>query len=175
MDFVKVGEESDSSTILEIKGLFLLSKVGSQNPMTDFDETRGNFDFAIFYFFLIFLLILKQVLFSHLEYPHTFTSELLGQDVVENDNCEFEIDVEAEDADVAWYQNGEPIDLNSGRFEIIKIGKKRKLVLKCAALADSGNITVKTNMEQSSCQLNVQCENDIIFGLPPRHSVWKSS
>ena len=48
MDFVKVGEESDSSTILEIKGLFLLSKVGSQNPMTDFDETRGNFDFANF-------------------------------------------------------------------------------------------------------------------------------
>ena len=56
MDFVKVGEESDSSTILEIKGLFLLSKVGSQNPMTDFDETRGNFDFAIFYFFLIFFI-----------------------------------------------------------------------------------------------------------------------
>ena len=54
MDFVKVGEESDSSTILEIKGLFLLSKVGSQNPMTDFDETQGKFDFAIFYFFLIF-------------------------------------------------------------------------------------------------------------------------
>ena len=92
----------------------------------------------------------------------------MGQDVVENDNCEFEIDVEADDADVTWYLNGQPIDLNSGRFEIIKIGKKRKLVLKCASLADSGDITVKTNTEQSSCQLNVQCENDIILGVPPR-------
>ena len=119
MDFVKVGEESDSSTILEIKGLFLLSKVGSQNPMTDFDETRGNFDFAIFYFFLIFLLILKQVLFSHLEYPHTFTSELLGQDVVENDNCEFEIDVEAEYADVTWCLNGKPIQADGERYFLV--------------------------------------------------------
>merc|ERR1711860_130187 len=92
----------------------------------------------------------------------------MGQDVVENDNCEFEIDVEADDADFTWCLNGQPIDLNSGRFEIIKIGKKRKLVLKCASLADSGDITVKTNTEQSSCQLNVQCENDIIIGLPPR-------
>ena len=92
----------------------------------------------------------------------------MGQDVVEHDNCEFEIDVEADDADVTWYLNGQPIDLNSGRVEIIKIGKKRKLVLKCASLADSGDITVKTNTEQSSCQLNVQCENDIILGLPPR-------
>ena len=32
------------------------------------------------------------------EYPHTFTSQLKGQNVVEHDRCEFEIDVEAPDA-----------------------------------------------------------------------------
>ena len=36
------------------------------------------------------------------EYPHTFTSQLKGQNVVEHDRCEFEIDVEADDADVSW-------------------------------------------------------------------------
>ena len=120
MDFVKVGEDSESSTILQI-----------------------------------------------IEYPHTFTSNLSSQNAVEKDRCEFEIDVEAEDADVTWYQNGQPI--TSGRFEIIKIGKKRKLVLKCASLADTGEISVRTNTQESSCQLNVQCENDIILGLPPKH------
>ena len=105
------------------------------------------------------------------EYPHTFTSSLKGQDVVENDRCEFEIDVEADDAEVIWYHNGEIIDVKSGRFEIIKKGKKRKLVLKCASLIDSGEICVKTNTQSSSCQLNVKCENSIVSGLPAKATV----
>ena len=34
------------------------------------------------------------------EYPHKFTSKLKGQKVIEHDRCEFEIDVEADDAEV---------------------------------------------------------------------------
>jgi hypothetical protein len=44
-----------------------------------------------------------------LEYPHTFTSQLKGQTVVEHDRAEFEIDVEAEDAEVVWYRDGKRI------------------------------------------------------------------
>ena len=44
-----------------------------------------------------------------LEYPHTFTSQLKGQTVVEHDRAEFEIDVEAEDAEVTWYRDGKKI------------------------------------------------------------------
>ena len=80
--------------------------------------------------------------------------------------------MEAEDAEVLWFHNGEQIDItNSQKFEIVKIGKKRKLVLKCATLSDSGEISVKTNTQTSSCQLNVQCENDIIKGLPAKMTV----
>jgi hypothetical protein len=43
------------------------------------------------------------------EYPHSFTSQLKGQTVVEHDRAEFHIDVEAEDADVTWYRDGKKI------------------------------------------------------------------
>ena len=44
------------------------------------------------------------------EYPHTFTSKLKGQTVVEHDRAEFEIDVEAADAEVTWYRDGRKIN-----------------------------------------------------------------
>ena len=44
------------------------------------------------------------------EYPHTFTSKLKGQTVVEHDRAEFEINVEASDAEVTWYRDGKKIN-----------------------------------------------------------------
>ena len=49
------------------------------------------------------------------EYPHKFTSKLKGQNVVEHDQCEFEIDVEASDAEVTWCLNGKPIQADDSR------------------------------------------------------------
>ena len=93
-----------------------------------------------------------------LEYPHTFTSKLKGQNVVEHDRCEFEIDVEAEDAEVSWYRDGKKINIEDGRVEIVVEGKKRKLVFKDTHLEDAGEITCKTNRDSSSCVLKVACE-----------------
>ena len=38
------------------------------------------------------------------EYPHKFTGKLKGKSVVEHQEAFFEIDVEAEDAEVSWFQ-----------------------------------------------------------------------
>ena len=92
------------------------------------------------------------------EYPHTFTSKLKGQNVVEHDRCEFEIDVEADDAEVSWYRDGKKINVEDGRVEIVVEGKKRKLVFKDTHLEDAGEITCKTNRDSSSCVLKVACE-----------------
>lgn len=97
-------------------------------------------------------------IFLFSEYPHKFTSELIGQDVVENDQCAFEIEVEAEDAQVEWYHEGKLISADDPRFSIISNGKKRRLILKCAQLSDAGEICVKTNTQSSACQLNVCCK-----------------
>lgn len=89
------------------------------------------------------------------EYPHTFTSQLKGQSVVEHDRCEFEIDVEADDAEVSWYRDGKKINPEDGRVEIVVEGKKRKLIFKDTHLEDAGEITCKTNRDSSSCTLKV--------------------
>ena len=81
-----------------------------------------------------------------------------GQNVVEHDRCEFEIDVEAADAEVSWYRDGKKINVEDGRVEIVVEGKKRKLVFKDTHLEDAGEITCKTNRDSSSCVLKVACE-----------------
>jgi len=99
------------------------------------------------------------------EYPHTFTSQLKGQNVVEHDRCEFEIDCEADDAEVSWYRDGKKITPEDGRVEIVVEGKKRKLIFKDTHLEDAGEITCKTNKDSSSCMLRVAHANMFIKGL----------
>ena len=78
--------------------------------------------------------------------------------MVEHDECVFDIDVEAEDAEVTWYHDGKKISPDDKRVQIITEGKKRKLVIKDTLLADAGEITVKTNTDESSAKLRVACE-----------------
>ena len=77
---------------------------------------------------------------------------------MEHDRCEFEIDCEADDAEVNWYRDGKKITPEDGRVEIVVEGKKRKLVFKDTRLEDAGEITCKTNKDSSSCVLNVACK-----------------
>ena len=86
--------------------------------------------------------------------------------MVEHDQCVFEIDCEAEDAEVTWYHNGKAIiiketEVTTSRFVIIKEGKKRKLIIKDTLMADAGDITVKTNKDSSSCKLKVACKLEV--------------
>lgn len=99
------------------------------------------------------------------EYRHTFTSKLKGQNVVEHDRCEFEIDCEADDAEVSWYRDGKKITPEDGRVEIVIEGKKRKLVFKDTHSEDAGEINCKTNRDSSSCILKVAYANGFIKGL----------
>ena len=44
------------------------------------------------------------------------------------------------------------------RVQVIKDGKKRKLVINGCKLEDAGKITCKTNADESSADLGVKCE-----------------
>ena len=92
------------------------------------------------------------------EFPHKFSGKLKGQTVVEHDKCEFEIDVEAEDASVIWYQNGQRIYPDEKRIVLVEEGKKRKLIIKDTLLADAGEISVRTNTDKATTELKVACK-----------------
>ena len=66
--------------------------------------------------FLLFSYFYKYKINLLSEYPHKFTSKLKGQSVIEHDKCEFEIDVEASDAEVTWCHNGKPIQADDARY-----------------------------------------------------------
>uniref|UniRef100_A0A0K2U6Y3 Uncharacterized protein n=1 Tax=Lepeophtheirus salmonis TaxID=72036 RepID=A0A0K2U6Y3_LEPSM len=99
------------------------------------------------------------------EFPHKFTSELKGKNVVEDDQAVFQIEVENEDAEVTWLKDGVPIVADGKRVQIIKEGKKRKLIINKCKLEDAGNITVQTNADSSSADLNVNYNNGFKKGM----------
>merc|ERR1711963_674329 len=99
------------------------------------------------------------------EFPHKFTSQLQGKDCVEDDKVEFKIEVEEDDAEVKWFKDGVEIVPDGKRIVVVKEGKKRKLVINGAKLEDTGNITVKTNADESSAPLNVKVNNGFVKGM----------
>ena len=49
-------------------------------------------------------------------YPHTFTSKLKPVNCVEKDTVEFDIETEASDAEVTWYQGNKKIVVDGERI-----------------------------------------------------------
>jgi titin len=92
------------------------------------------------------------------EYPHKFTSKLKGKSVVEHQEAAFEIDVEAEDAEVAWFVNGKKLNPDDKRVQISANGLKRRLIIKDALLADNGEVSAKTNVDKATANLKVARE-----------------
>ena len=89
------------------------------------------------------------------EYPHKFTSKLKSQSTVEHQKVEFEVTVEAEDADVSWFIGGKKVNPDDKRFQVVVKGTVRKLIIKDTLLADAGEITAKTNVDCTSGKLRV--------------------
>merc|ERR1712073_116517 len=93
------------------------------------------------------------------EFPHKFTNKLESKNCVEDDKVEFKLECEEDDAEVKWYKDGVEIIPDGKRIKIVEEGKKRKLVIDGCKLEDAGNITAKTNADESSAPLNVAINN----------------
>jgi len=96
---------------------------------------------------------------------HKFTSELKSVDCVEDDKCEFKINVEEDDAEVKWFKDGVEIIPDGKRIQVVKEGKKRKLVINGVKLEDAGKITCKTNADEASADLGVKHNNCFVKGM----------
>ena len=88
-----------------------------------------------------------------------------GKNCVEDEKCEFKINVEEEDAEVKWYKDGVEIIPDGKRIVIVKEGKKRKLVINGCKMEDAGQITAKTNADESTAPLKVAINNQFIKGM----------
>ena len=62
-------------------------------------------------------------------YPHTFTSKLKPINCVEKDTVEFDIETEAADAEVVWYQGNKKIVADGERIIAVAEVKYRYQIL----------------------------------------------
>lgn len=95
------------------------------------------------------------------EYPHTFTSKLKKKNVVEHDAVEYDINTEAEDAEVTWYMGNKKVVPDGTRIQVEVEGKKRRLIINDVQLRDAGEISCKTNKDKSASSLHVGILNEI--------------
>lgn len=100
------------------------------------------------------------------EFEHSFTSDLTGKSVVEDETAVFEIGVEEDDAPVKWYKDGVEIVPDGKRIQIVVEGKKRKLIIKNCKKEDAGMISVKTSTgDERSAPLDVAYHNGFKKGM----------
>jgi len=99
------------------------------------------------------------------EFPHKFTNKLESKNCVEDDKVEFKLECEEDDAEVKWFKDGVEIIPDGKRIQVVKEGKKRKLVINGAKMEDAGKITAKTNADETSCDLGVKHNNGFVKGM----------
>lgn len=93
------------------------------------------------------------------EWPFRFVKQLLGIQATEKDYVCMECELDEPDGDVEWFRDGEPIKADK-RVQIVKDGRKRKLIFKEVKIADAGKIVCKSNVDETEGELVVQYRNN---------------
>lgn len=93
------------------------------------------------------------------EWPFRFVKQLLGIQATEKDYVCMECELDEEDGDVEWFKDDEPIKPDK-RIQIVKDGKKRKLIFKEVKITDAGMIKCKSNVDETAGELVVQYRNN---------------
>jgi len=104
------------------------------------------------------------------EWPFRFVKQLLGVHATEKDYVCMECELDEDDGEVQWFRNGEPIKADK-RVQIVKDGKKRKLIFKEVKIADGGQITCKSNADETEGELVVEYRNAFNKKLKDTHGV----
>ncbi|ODM93780.1 Twitchin [Orchesella cincta] len=104
------------------------------------------------------------------EWPFRFTKQLLGLHTTEKDYVCMECELDEDDGEVQWFRNGEPIKADK-RVQIVKDGKKRKLIFKEVKIADQGQIMCRSNADETEGELCVEYRNAFNKKLKDTHGV----
>jgi len=92
------------------------------------------------------------------EYPFKFTKALMSVHATEKDYVCMECELDEEDGEVKWFRDGEPLSPDK-RIQVLKEGKKRKLIFKDVKVSDQGMISCTTNADETKGELVVEYQN----------------
>ncbi|XP_073811656.1 projectin protein bent isoform X33 [Musca autumnalis] len=92
------------------------------------------------------------------EYPYKFVKVLKSQKCVEKDTVTLACEIDDATGEVQWWRNDEEIKPDK-RIQIIKDGRKRKLVIKDCKVSDSGMFKCTTNADKTEAELIINYQN----------------
>ncbi|PSN48991.1 hypothetical protein C0J52_03867 [Blattella germanica] len=92
------------------------------------------------------------------EYPYKFVKVLKYQQVTEKEQVTLLCELDDPGGEVTWLKNEEPVKPDK-RVQIIKDGRKRKIVIKDCKVTDAGHYSCSTNADKTECELLVQYMN----------------
>lgn len=99
------------------------------------------------------------------EYQYKFVKCLKSQQNVEKDTITLACELDDPLGDVQWFKDGKEIKPDGNRVQIVKDGKKRKLIIKDAKLADGGNYSCASNADKTNADVIVKKQNKFNKGL----------
>lgn len=98
------------------------------------------------------------------EYQYKFTKILKSARLIEKDTLTLACELNDSRGDVKWFKGDEEIQSDK-RIEIIKDGRKRKIVIKDAKVSDAGQYSCVTNADKTLADISVNYQNKFLKKL----------
>lgn len=98
------------------------------------------------------------------EFQYKFTKILKSARLIEKDTLTLACELNDARGDVKWFKGEEEIQ-NDKRIEIIKDGRKRKLVIKDAKVSDAGQYSCVSNADKTLADISVNYQNKFLKKL----------
>uniref|UniRef100_A0A1A9V0P1 Twitchin n=1 Tax=Glossina austeni TaxID=7395 RepID=A0A1A9V0P1_GLOAU len=92
------------------------------------------------------------------EYPYKFVKVLKSQQCVEKDTITLACEIDDATGEVQWWHNDEEIKQDK-RIQVIKDGRKRKLILKDCKVTDAGLFKCTTNADKTEAEIIINYQN----------------
>ncbi|KAJ8886792.1 hypothetical protein PR048_013004 [Dryococelus australis] len=89
------------------------------------------------------------------DYPYKFVKVLKSQQVIEKDTITLLCELDDAGGDVKWFKNNEQVKAEK-RIQIIKEGRKRKLIIKDCKVTDAGMFSCVSNADKTEAEIVVQ-------------------
>ncbi|XP_037720926.1 twitchin isoform X30 [Drosophila subpulchrella] len=92
------------------------------------------------------------------EYPYKFVKVLKSQQCIEKDTVTLACEIDDAMGEVQWFRNGEEIKPDK-RIQIVKDGRKRKLIIKDCKVTDAGQFKCTTNADTTEAEIIINYQN----------------
>lgn len=91
------------------------------------------------------------------EYPYKFVKVLKSQQLIEKDTVTLACELDDAGGDVKWFKNDEEV-VPDKRVQVVRDGRKRKLVIKDAKVTDAGQYSCVSNADKTEAEIIINCK-----------------